>query len=240
MITPVELAALILSAAGPGVDPLEPVLGPARAVRDAARADRPAVDRTTRLRRQRQRAAGRVHPPDRPAQGAPGRAPRTTRGGRRGSRSQRPTSSASSPRSTACTSEMLAEAGARDAGDLIRDALRVVRDRPGAARRFEHVLVDDAHDLDLASATLTREVGRVAADRGGRPARGVRGREPRRVRGRDHARAEPARPAPGAARRHGRGGMRVRADGGRGRESRSGDARTSAPRRSRWPPTSSG
>ena len=46
--------------------------------------------------------------------------------------------------------QMLAEAGARDAGDLIRDALRVVRDRPAVAQRFEHVLVDDAHDLDLA------------------------------------------------------------------------------------------
>ncbi len=45
--------------------------------------------------------------------------------------------------------QMLAEAGARDAGDLIRDALRVVRDRPALARRFEHVLVDDAQDLDL-------------------------------------------------------------------------------------------
>ena len=54
--------------------------------------------------------------------------------------------------------QMLAEAGARDAGDLIRDALRVVRDRPAVAQRFEHVLVDDAHDLDLASATLTRAV----------------------------------------------------------------------------------
>ena len=43
---------------------------------------------------------------------------------------------------------MLAEAGARDAGDLIRDALRVVHERPAVARRFEHVLVDDAHDLD--------------------------------------------------------------------------------------------
>ena len=47
---------------------------------------------------------------------------------------------------------MLAEAGARDDGDLIADALRAgppsePRRRP---RRFEHVLVDDAQELDLA------------------------------------------------------------------------------------------
>jgi superfamily I DNA/RNA helicase/RecB family exonuclease len=64
--------------------------------------------------------------------------------------------------------QLLAEAGARDAGDLIRDALRLVRDRPRAAQRFDHLLVDDAHDLDLASATLARAVAgerlTVAAD----------------------------------------------------------------------------
>ena len=64
--------------------------------------------------------------------------------------------------------QLLAEAGARDTGDLISDALRVVRDRPSAARRFEHVLVDDAHDFDLASATLARAAGRVAPHGGGR------------------------------------------------------------------------
>jgi DNA helicase II / ATP-dependent DNA helicase PcrA len=64
--------------------------------------------------------------------------------------------------------QLLAEARARDVGDLIRDALRLVRDRPRAGRRFDHVLVDDAHDLDLASATLARAVAgdrlTVAAD----------------------------------------------------------------------------
>ena len=71
--------------------------------------------------------------------------------------------------------EMLAEVGARDSGDLIRDALRVVRDRPIVARRFEHVLVDDGHDFDLAAATLTRALAgarlTVAADPA-RPAAG--------------------------------------------------------------------
>ncbi len=46
----------------------------------------------------------------------------------------------------------LAEVGARDAGDLVRDALRV------AERRFEHVLVDDAQELDLAPVRLIRAV----------------------------------------------------------------------------------
>ncbi|MBV9803937.1 MAG: ATP-dependent helicase [Solirubrobacterales bacterium] len=70
---------------------------------------------------------------------------------------------------------LLAEAGARDAGDLIRDALKVVRQRGGSAERFDHVLVDDGHDFDLASATLARELAgsrlTVAAD----PVRGSRG-----------------------------------------------------------------
>ena len=67
--------------------------------------------------------------------------------------------------------QMLADAGARDAGDLIRDALRLVRDRPGAVGRFEHVLVDDAHDLDLASATLTRAVAESRLTAAADPAR---------------------------------------------------------------------
>jgi DNA helicase-2/ATP-dependent DNA helicase PcrA len=52
---------------------------------------------------------------------------------------------------------MLAEAGARDGGDLLRDALRVVREQVGPSR-FDHVLVDDAQELDLAAATLVRSL----------------------------------------------------------------------------------
>jgi DNA helicase-2/ATP-dependent DNA helicase PcrA len=51
---------------------------------------------------------------------------------------------------------MLAEAGARDAGDVVREALHLIRERPAAFRRFEHVLIDDAQELDLASASLVR------------------------------------------------------------------------------------
>ena len=68
---------------------------------------------------------------------------------------------------------MLAELGARDAGNLVRDALRLAG-RSGAPR-FAHVLVDDAHELDLAAAKLVVAVGAaggltIAAD----PALGMR------------------------------------------------------------------
>ncbi|HWF34768.1 MAG TPA: ATP-dependent DNA helicase [Solirubrobacteraceae bacterium] len=53
---------------------------------------------------------------------------------------------------------MLAEAGARDGGDLIREALRLARERPEVSVRFEHVLVDDAQDLDLAPVSLITAV----------------------------------------------------------------------------------
>jgi DNA helicase-2/ATP-dependent DNA helicase PcrA len=64
---------------------------------------------------------------------------------------------------------MLAEAGARDAGDVIMDALRLVRGQPRLATRFEHVLVDDAHELDLAPATLVRELAGAGLTVGGDP-----------------------------------------------------------------------
>jgi len=51
---------------------------------------------------------------------------------------------------------MLREAGACDEGDLIRMALRLVAERPAIRQPFEHVLIDDAQELDLAPATLAR------------------------------------------------------------------------------------
>jgi DNA helicase II / ATP-dependent DNA helicase PcrA len=54
---------------------------------------------------------------------------------------------------------MLAETGARDSGDLIVDAISLARKQPALARRFEYLLVDDAQELDLAPATLALEVG---------------------------------------------------------------------------------
>jgi DNA helicase II / ATP-dependent DNA helicase PcrA len=69
---------------------------------------------------------------------------------------------------------MLADAGARDAGDLIRDALRRVREQPAVTRRFEYVLLDDAQELDLGPATLAREVGGSGLTAAGDPAHALR------------------------------------------------------------------
>jgi DNA helicase-2/ATP-dependent DNA helicase PcrA len=51
---------------------------------------------------------------------------------------------------------MLADSGSRDAGNLLREAIRLLREQPHVARRFEHVLIDDAQELDMAPATLIR------------------------------------------------------------------------------------
>jgi DNA helicase-2/ATP-dependent DNA helicase PcrA len=75
-----------------------------------------------------------------------------------------------------CTHErMLAEAGARDDGDLIVTALGVARAQPHLARRFDYLLIDDAQELDLAPATLALEVSaRRAVTIAGDPHAGVR------------------------------------------------------------------
>jgi DNA helicase-2/ATP-dependent DNA helicase PcrA len=54
---------------------------------------------------------------------------------------------------------MLAEIGARDAGDLIADAISLARKQPDVARCLCHLLIDDAQELDLAAAQLALEVG---------------------------------------------------------------------------------
>ncbi len=64
---------------------------------------------------------------------------------------------------------MLAETGARDAGDLIIDALSLARRRPALARRFAHLLIDDAQELDLAPARLALEIGRPGLTVAGDP-----------------------------------------------------------------------
>jgi DNA helicase-2/ATP-dependent DNA helicase PcrA len=54
---------------------------------------------------------------------------------------------------------MLREAGACDEGDLARVALKLLGQRPVTSQTFEHVLVDDAQELDLTAATLTWAAG---------------------------------------------------------------------------------
>ena len=67
---------------------------------------------------------------------------------------------------------MLAEAGVADAGDLIREGLRMVRERAVLPDRFEHVLLDDAHELEPAPASLARELGGARLAAALDPARG--------------------------------------------------------------------
>ena len=157
VISPVELAGLLLSAAGPGVDPLDPVLGPAeRFAMLLERIGQLSLERHDFGGSANALLAGFIRRIDRLKAHLVG-AEDYARWAER-----LPESDAVIEREFAevyrVHEQMLAEAGARDAGDLIRDALRVVSERPAAAGRFEHVLVDDAHDLDLASATLSRAV----------------------------------------------------------------------------------
>jgi DNA helicase-2/ATP-dependent DNA helicase PcrA len=70
---------------------------------------------------------------------------------------------------------MLAEAKARDDGDLIVSALDLARAQPSLARRFDHLLLDDAQELDLAPARLALEVSaRRAVTIAGDPDAGLR------------------------------------------------------------------
>ena len=69
---------------------------------------------------------------------------------------------------------MLAETGARDAGDLIADALSLARRQPALARRFTHLLIDDAQELDLAPQSLALEVGEPGLTVAGDPGAGLR------------------------------------------------------------------
>jgi superfamily I DNA/RNA helicase/CRISPR/Cas system-associated exonuclease Cas4 (RecB family) len=65
---------------------------------------------------------------------------------------------------------MLDELGARDAGDLITDALRILRERPTSGYGVEQLLVDDAQELDLGPSQLARLVGSAALTVAGDPA----------------------------------------------------------------------
>jgi DNA helicase II / ATP-dependent DNA helicase PcrA len=67
---------------------------------------------------------------------------------------------------------MLAEASVTDAGNLVRDALVAARQRPAAARRLEHLLLDDADGLAPAAAALLRRLGGATLAATCDPARG--------------------------------------------------------------------
>jgi DNA helicase II / ATP-dependent DNA helicase PcrA len=69
---------------------------------------------------------------------------------------------------------MLLQAGARDDGNLIGDALSLTRQHPGVLRAFAHLLLDDAQELDLAPATLVQTLDLPSLMVAGDPAAGVR------------------------------------------------------------------
>jgi DNA helicase-2/ATP-dependent DNA helicase PcrA len=176
VLTPPQLAALLLRGAGAGGDPLESVL---------SAGDRLAmlVERIDELSLVHHDLGGR---------------PNTLLGGfvRRIDRLKAELVSAEEYRSwaAALTDEdsaepalerefaeiygtherMLAAAGARDEGDVIVDALTLARAQPGLARRFRYLLLDDAQELDHAPASLALEVGRGNLTVAGDPSAAVR------------------------------------------------------------------
>jgi DNA helicase-2/ATP-dependent DNA helicase PcrA len=176
VLTPAQLAGLVLRAAGAGADPFESVLTPG---------DRLAmlVERIDELSLRHHDLGGR---------------PNTLLGGfvRRIDRLKAELVEADAYDTWAqalsddapdaelerefaqiyCTHErMLAEAGARDDGDLIVSALNLARAQPNLARRFDYLLLDDAHELDLGPATLAMEVSaRRAVTIAGDPDAGLR------------------------------------------------------------------
>ena len=80
---------------------------------------------------------------------------------------------------------MLAEAGARDAGDLVRNALRIASEHQEVLPRVVQLLIDDAQELDLGPARLARAVGGAGITAAGDPAQALR-----RFRGAGRARIE--------------------------------------------------
>ena len=68
---------------------------------------------------------------------------------------------------------MVRELGACDDGDLVRLAIKLLADQPSSRQPFQHVLIDDAQELDLGPATLARAVAGRRADRRRRPAGGA-------------------------------------------------------------------
>jgi DNA helicase-2/ATP-dependent DNA helicase PcrA len=69
---------------------------------------------------------------------------------------------------------MVRELGACDEGDLVRLAIRLIEDHPSARQPFQHVLVDDAQELDLGPATLARTLAGGALTAAGDPLAAVR------------------------------------------------------------------
>jgi DNA helicase-2/ATP-dependent DNA helicase PcrA len=64
---------------------------------------------------------------------------------------------------------MVRDLGACDQGDVVRLAIRLLEDHPSARQPFQHVLIDDAQELDLGPATLARTLAAGALTAAGDP-----------------------------------------------------------------------
>ena len=183
VLTPVELAALILSTNSPGVDPLDSVLGAReRFAMLLERIDELSLQRHDFGGSANALLAGFIRRIDRLKAhlvGAEDYA-RWAAGLNEGGHDRNGVDG--EPADVALELEfadvyraherMLAESAVLDAGDLVRDALRAVRERPTVATRFDHVLLDDGHELDPAPRALTRELGGPALTSTADPLRG--------------------------------------------------------------------
>ncbi|MBV9464774.1 MAG: ATP-dependent helicase [Solirubrobacterales bacterium] len=179
VLTPVELAGLILDAAGSGSDPLESILAPG----DRLAMLRERIDELTLahhdfggspnallggfVRRIDRLKAQLIGPEDYAEWAA---------SGERGSAGSSERALEVEFAEVYRTHErMLAELESRDAGDLIQQALRLATEQLALGRRFEFVLADDAQELDLAPATLVRAVGGDGLTVAGDPRQALRG-----------------------------------------------------------------
>jgi DNA helicase-2/ATP-dependent DNA helicase PcrA len=91
---------------------------------------------------------------------------------------------------------MLAEASAIDAGDVVLGAMRCAAERRGGGRGFDHLLIDDVQELDLAAAQLALAVGGRDLTAAGDPLQALRrfrGAGVARVRQFEHRGAEVVR-----------------------------------------------
>jgi DNA helicase-2/ATP-dependent DNA helicase PcrA len=177
VLTPVQLAALLLGSAVPGLDPRESLLGPGeRLAMLLERIDEMSLERHDFGGSANALIGGFIRRIDRLKAASIG-AEDYARWAARLERSAA-ASEAALEREFAevyrTHERMLAEVEGRDAGDLLRDAIRTVQARPPLARRFDHVLLDDAQELDLAAATLVREVAGDRLTAAGDPAQALR------------------------------------------------------------------
>jgi DNA helicase II / ATP-dependent DNA helicase PcrA len=184
LITPVELAALVVSAGTPSVDALDSVLGPSeRFAMLLERIDELSLRRHDFAGSANALLAGFIRRIDRlkahliGAEDYAAWAAELEAGG--ADRGEGEPADAALEHEFAevyrAHERMLAEAGVIDAGDLIRDALRAVRERTALPSRFDQVLVDDAHELDPAPLALLRDLGGTGLTLTADPIRGTVG-----------------------------------------------------------------